>query len=315
MAAELDPVLGQFLDELSQVKEPPLCEMPLPQARELNKYLFAVDEGLLEPVAQVLDRQIDGLGGKIPVRIFVPHGSVTPYPVVVYFHGGGWVLGSIEESQALCHKITRRTPAVVISVDYRLAPENKFPVAAEECYAVTKWACEHAADFSGDPDRIAVCGESAGGNLAAAVALMARDKGGPHLRFQALFYPALESYLDRMVFAQCKDQVFLTYDTMDWFWNQYLRSSQDRHDPYASPLAAQDLSRLPPALVVVAEHDPLTSQGELYADRLRKAGSRVTLRHYFGMIHSFLSFPLPLPMADQACNDIVSDLRMALAKG
>jgi acetyl esterase len=201
---------------------------------------------------------------------------------------------------------------VVVSVDYRLAPEHKFPAAAEDAYAATQWVADHADELGGDPDRIAVAGDSAGGNLAAVVALMARDRGGPPLRFQLLVYPVTDFSFDTDSYRENAEGYFLHRASMEWYWRQYLASDDDGIDPYASPLRADDVTGVPPAMVITAEYDPLRDEGEAYGRKLADAGVDVSIRRFDGMFHGFFSMGAFLDGAKQATDDAHAALRDAL---
>ncbi|MEO8540408.1 MAG: alpha/beta hydrolase [bacterium] len=243
-----------------------------------------------EPVAKVEDRTIPANGADIPVRIYRPEGTGTK-PVLVWYHGGGWVIGSLDGSDYGCRIMANASGAVVISVDYRLAPESKFPTAADDCYEVTKWVSEHAAELGVDASRLAVGGDSAGGNLAAVVAHMARDAGGPAIAYQALIYPVTNHSYDTGSYSANADGYLLTKDSMVWFWNHYLNDESDGQHPKASPLRLSDHSSLPPAYVITAEFDPLRDEGEAYAKRLRESGVEVEAKRFDGQIHGFFANP------------------------
>jgi acetyl esterase len=263
-------------------------------------------------VASIIDRTVPGPAGAIPVRVYTPEGE-GPFPLFVYIHGGGWVLGDLDGSDPTCRAIANEAECVVVSVDYRLAPEHKFPVPVEDVYAATVFVARHAHEFGGDGARIAVGGDSAGGNLSAAVSLMARDRGGPSLALQVLNYPVIDRDFDSASYEQNGDGYFLTAAMMRWFWGHYLRNDADALDPYAAPLRAGDLSGLAPALVITAEFDPLLSEGEAYASALRDAGVPATLRRYDGMIHGFISMMQFVPQGRQAISEIAAALREAFA--
>lgn len=263
-----------------------------------------------EPVARLEDRLIPGPAGDLPVRIYAPQ-SDAPLAALVYFHGGGFVIGSIEYVDDICRRLANAAQCAVISVGYRLAPEHQFPAAADDCYAATVWTAEHADEIGVDASRIAVGGDSAGGDLAAVSALMARDRRVPPLVFQLLLNPvtnfdfATDSYRDNA------DGYFLTAETMRWFWGHYLARPEDGRHPYASPLQAKDLSGLPPALIITAEFDPLRDEGEAYAARLRDAGVSVTCSRYDGMVHSFYTMSPFVARADDAVAEAGAALRAA----
>lgn len=266
--------------------------LSMPEARKLSRDFFLTSNTIYEPVGQIQNKVIRGFdNNEIPLRVFVPTGE-GPYPVMVFFHRGGWVFGSIEEADPVCRKIANRFKAIVIAVEYRLAPENKFPKALEDCYAATEWAFKNAESFSGIPASLTVAGESAGGNLAAAVALMARDRGKIKLAQQLLIYPILTSVLDKNSYSQCPDEYFLTYDAMKMFWDLYLESEEDRLNPYASPLNVVDLRFLPSTYIVTAEFDPLKVEADKYAQRLKEASVEVRTECFEGVIHGFLDLPI-----------------------
>lgn len=300
-----------FLKQLAETGGPAINELTPVEARQTLEQLAALG-GEAEPVASVVDRTVPGPAGEIPVRIYTPAGA-GPFPVVVYFHGGGWVIGSPNTVHATCALLARRAGAVVVSVDYRLAPEHKFPAAAEDCYAATVWVAENARAIGGDPRRIAVAGDSAGGNLAAVVSLMARDKGFPQLACQVLVYPVTDHNFETPSYQENGTDYFLTTEMMRWFWNHYLNSDADGKDWRASPLQVADASNLPPAFVITAEYDPLRDEGEAYARKLAEAGNTVTLKRYLGQIHGFFTLLGVLPAGRQAVEDAAAQLRLAFA--
>ncbi|MEU5696449.1 alpha/beta hydrolase [Actinosynnema sp. NPDC020468] len=238
-------------------------------------------------LASVVDRTIPGPAGALPVRVYTPAGD-GPFPVVVWYHGGGWVLGSLDENDSTCRVLADEVGAVVVSVDYRLAPEHRFPAAADDAYAALEWVAAHGGELGVD-GRIAVAGESAGANLAAVVALKSRDLGGPAIRHQLLASPVLAPPGDRPSYVDFATGHFLTRESMEWFFEQYPRSARDLADPYLSPIAADDLSGVAPASVMTAEFDPLRDEGEDYAHRLLDAGVPVRLIRYEGQIHGFFA--------------------------
>jgi len=263
-------------------------------------------------VTQVEDREIPGPDSQVPVRIYTPEGS-GPFPVLVWFHGGGWVLGDLDNSDGVSRHLTVTAGVVVVSVDYRLAPETKFPGPAEDCYYATKWVSENAASLNADPNRIAVGGDSAGGNLAAAVSLMARDRGGPSVGFQLLVYPVTDRNFSTISYRENGEDYSLTRDGMIWFWDHYLAKDSDADNPYASPLRAQRLKDLPPALVITAEYDPLRDEGEAYAHRLRNAGIPASSSRYDGMIHGFFGMSAAVDKGKQAIEEASAALQAAFA--
>jgi acetyl esterase len=246
----------------------------------------------------------------VPVRVYTPAGT-GPFPALVYFHGGGWVLGGIESHDDLCRVLTNRAGCVTVSVDYRLAPESKFPAAAEDAFAATRWVAENAVAIGADPARIAVGGDSAGGNLSAVVAQMTRDRGGPQLAHQVLLYPAVDAAMDTASYRTNADGYLLTRADMIWFWKHYLSSEAERSNPYASPLRAKNMAGLAPALILTAEYDPLRDEGEAYGVRLRQAGVPVTCTRYDGAIHGFVSLSNVADIGKKGVEQVSAALRAA----
>jgi acetyl esterase len=307
----LDPQAKTFLDQLAALGGPPLEEMSVEDARQALEVLSAM-EGIPETKAATEDRSITGPdGGGMRLRIYRPSGE-GPFPVVVFFHGGGWTIGSIETHDAVCHLISVNTPTIVVSVDYRLAPEHPFPAAVEDCFAATLWAHHHAAEIGGDPARVAVAGDSAGGNLAAVTAIRARDRGGPPLRFQLLVYPGLDMTRSMPSHEENAEGYLLTREAISWFVGHYLGPDGDLRHPDASPYFVEDLSGLPPALVITAELDPLRDEGMAYAQRLRQAGVEATATCYEGMIHAFFGMNDLFDASRKAVDEAVRSLRGAL---
>jgi acetyl esterase len=231
--------------------------------------------------------------------------------VLVYFHGGGFVIGNIESHDHVCRSLANKVPCVVASVDYCLAPEAKFPAAVEDSYAALEWIAANAAGFGIDPSRIAVGGDSAGGNLAAVISLMARDRKGPTLAFQLLIYPATDMRMTAPSIEENANGPLLTKASMVWFLDHYLTGDHDKENPLASPLLASDVSGLPPAFIATAECDPLRDEGEAYAHRLEQAGVRAELHRYAGMPHGFFSFAAALDTGRQAMEETAASLRDA----
>ena len=307
----LDPEAKMLLEQLTTVVRP-FDELSVVEARAAIVTLSAA-AGEGEAVARVDNRTVPGPRGEIPVRVYTPEGH-APFPVLVYFHGGGWVIGSLETHDGLCRHLANAAGAVVVSVDYRLAPEHPFPASGEDAYAATRWVAANAAVIGGDAKRIAVGGDSAGGNLAAVVSLMARDRGGPPLVFQLLVYPVTDVPSAKTAsYRENAEGYFLTAKMMHWFWDHYCGKNPDLSDPYLCPLRAKDLKRLPPALVVTAEFDPLRDEGEAYAARLREAGSQAHVKRYAGMIHGFFGMGPLLTKAREATKDAAEALRAAFS--
>jgi acetyl esterase len=298
----LDPTATVVVQALTETF--PRVGTDVLDAAEARRILAATPRPEVEPiaVARVEDRMIAAPSGhEIPVRVYWPEpaGDSAP-PVVVFFHGGGWVLCGLDSHDQTCRATTREAGVVTVSVDYRLAPEHVFPAAAEDAYAATCWVADQAGQLGGDSRRLAVAGDSAGGNLAAATALMARDRGGPAIAFQLLVYPVLDHRRDTPSHRENAQGFFLTEDHMRWYWQQYLGADGDGSHPYASPVLADDLTGLPPAHIVTAECDPLRDEGEAYGRRLREAGVAVDVCRYDGMFHGFFGMRDVLPAANRA---------------
>lgn len=291
----LNPVVQEFLRQIPQIDEATLRSIPMEDRRKITDEMIKLWSGQPQPIHQVDDRLIPGPGGEIPIRIYKPEGN-GPFPILVYFHGGGFCVGSIETEEAPVRSQANVIGCITVSVDYRLAPEHKFPAAVEDCYAATVWATENASRLGGDPTRVAVSGASAGGNMAAVVALMARDKGGPTLVCQVLLYPVLNYAFDTPSYHENAEGYLLARNDLKEFWNLYLQNESDGDNPYASPLRAPDLSGLAPALVITAEYDPLRDDGEAYAVRLRDSGVPVVCKRYDGWIHG----GLPMEIGQEA---------------
>ena len=307
----LDPQAQAFLD-LIGITQLPGVETMTPEAARARYKMFAEARKQFgsEPVHQVQDLKIPGPAGEIPIRIYTPD-IPKPAPVLIYFHGGGWVLGDIDGHDPVCRSLANKVQCVVVSVDYRLAPEAKFPAAVEDSYAATEWVAANAPKLGIDPDRIAVGGDSAGGNLAAVISQMARDRQGPKIIYQLLIYPGTDMRMIAASFEENADGPILTKASTNWFVGHYLRNEQDKTDPLASPILASDLSRLPPAFILTAECDPLRDEGEAYARKLQEAGVSADLQRYAGMPHGFFSFGAALDTAKQAHADSAIRLRQA----
>ena len=308
----LDPQAEAFLKQAAAAGAPPLESLPVPQARQFLRTLFA-PQGPREPVKKVEDRVIEANGVNLPVRIYTPEGT-GPLPILVFFHGGGWVLGDCESYDAPCRALANGAGCIVVSVEYRLAPEHKFPAPPEDCYAATVWTVRNAATLRGDPARVAIGGDSAGGNLAAVVAQMARDRGGPPLVCQVLIYPVTDCALDTASYRANADGYLLTKGAMEWFWNYYLREQGDGAKPYASPIRATSFANLPPALLITAEYDPLHDEGAAYGAKLRAAGVPVVHSDYPGMIHGFFSLAHILSQGKNLQAEICRELRKAFGR-
>ena len=266
-----------------------------------------------EPVGEITERTIPGPAGEIPIRIYRPE-SEGPHSLIMLFHGGGWVIGNLDAEDSTSRGLVNRVNAVLVSVDYRLAPETRFPGAPEDCYAATVWAVEHAEELGVDSSKLAVAGTSAGGNLSAAVSLMARDRGGPDIRHQVLFCPVIDYDFDRRSYIENANDYGLTRDGMIWFWEQYLGPDGDGHNPYASPIRAENLAGLADATVIAAQYDPLLDEAADYAAALKAAGVDTTFTEYPGMTHGFNgSFGL-IDAAKDACDEASNRILASFAK-
>jgi len=306
----LHPQCKAFLDQLAAMGGRPLHELTPAEARSMA--LPPDLAGAAQPVHHVDDRRIPGPRGPILVRLYTP-GPAAKRPALIYFHGGGFVLGNLDMCDRPCRTLANLAGCVVVSVEYRLAPEHKFPAAVDDAYAVTRHIIEHGAAFGIDRNAIAIGGESAGANLAAVTALRARDAQMPPLAFQLLVYPLVDFDDDSLSRREFADGHFLTTAALDYFARLYLAGPADRKHPHASPLYASDFAALPPAYIVTAECDPLRDQGETYASRLEQSGVRVACKRYDGMIHPFFSLAGIVDGGRTAIEDAAAALRTAFA--
>jgi acetyl esterase len=306
----LDPQIKAIIDQAASAGAPPLSSLSPKQARQAFRAMFQAFGAAPEPVAKSEDRAIPGPARDIGVRIYTPEGK-APFPVLLFFHGGGWVLGDLDTHDPLCRALTKGARCVTVAVDYRLAPEHKFPAALDDCYAASKWVAQHGSEIGVNPAHLAVGGDSAGGNLAAAVSLMARDRKDLGVGYQLLMYPALDASLQTKSMNEFAEGYLLTRSDMAWFWGHYLRGDTDRSDLYACPVAAKDLTGLPPAMVITAEFDPLRDEGEAYARRLQEAYVHVTLKRCEGVTHGFMSMATIVDQGRKAIDDAASHLRAA----
>jgi acetyl esterase len=305
----LDPDAKRYLERLAALGAPPVTELTPAEVRLALEATAADLFGPTDQLGAVVDQ---ALPGPVRIRVYQPSGAARDLPVLVYFHGGGWVAGSLDTHDGVCRALCARTPCVVVSVDYRLAPEHRFPAAVEDAWAATAWVAEHAASIGGDAGRIAVGGDSAGGTLATVVARRARDRGLP-LRLQLLVYPATDHRFDSESYREHGVGYGLTRDAMRWYWEHYLGPDGDGSSPEASPLRADDLAGLAPAFVLTVEFDPLRDEGEAYAERLRAAGVATECRRVAGLIHGALRMPGTIPRAGELLDASVGALRAAFA--
>ena len=319
----LDSATGAFLDGMRAAGGKPLYELAV---EEVRANIRAASQQLgpsPAAVERVEDRRLAGGGGDFGVRIYTPRrvAAGTSLPILVHFHGGGWAAGDVESHDSVARYYSAHADAVVVSVDYRRPPEHKFPAAVNDAYAAVEWASAHAGDIAGDAGRLGVIGDSAGGNLAAAVCQLSKQRGGPQIAYQVLVYPAVDirdpvddpAYPSRTLFGG--GDYFLSTRDMLWFRSHYLTdAAREAHDPFASPMAAADVSGLPPALIVTAGCDVLRDEGKAYADRLAAAGVPVEYRCFEGTIHAFMSFAGAIPMGVEALSFVASRVRETLTR-
>jgi acetyl esterase len=310
----LDPQAKAVIEAAAKSGRPAYHQLTPKDARQLFLETRPLSTPIPPEIGSVRNLVADGPQGQIPLRLYRPAGvpASTPLPVYVYFHGGGWVIGDLETHDVICRQLTAESGASVISVDYRLAPEHKFPAAADDAWAAMRWIVAHAAELGVDTGRLAVGGDSAGGNLAAVVALMARDAGGPRIALQVLIYPVTDLGAESKSYEDFAEGHMLTRESMRWFSAHYLNGKEDAADWRASPIRAKSLAGLPPALIVTAGFDPLRDEGEAYAARLRDAGVTVDYVCFGGMIHGFAAMGRVLDTALRAVALIGGALRQSL---
>ncbi len=312
----LDPIMKAFLDQMAAQPAPKLYELDPPLAREALAGLMQLVGPQNVPIGKVVNTTCPGPGGDIPLRIYTPVAAGgEPHPALVYFHGGGYVTGNLDTHDGLCRMLAAESGLCVISVDYRLAPEHKFPAAVDDAFAALSWIEANAAKLGVDATRLAVGGDSAGGGLTAVVAQMAKEKGGPALAFQMLLFPVTQIGSETKSLRDCAEGYFLERATLEWFYAHYLDAGADKSDPRVSPLAAKDVSGLPPAYVMVAEFDPLHDEGAQYAAKMKAAGVSVTVADYPGLVHDFIYLQAVLPQAPEAIKAAAGALKGALMTG
>lgn len=306
----VDPQIQKLID--ARARLPAIETLSITDARAL---MAARDlPGLRKPaVASVAELEMAGPGAALTLRVYTPAGS-GPFPLLVFFHGGGFILCSLDTHDGMCRNLCAGAACVVVSVDYRLAPEHKFPAGPDDCLAATRWVGANTDKLNGDAQRIMVGGDSAGGNFAAVTALRVRDEGGPALCGQLLIYPVTAFHDAQMPSMSENAQGYgLTQAAMIWYWNQYVRDAADGTHPYAAPLRAPSLLGLPPALVLTAEFDPLRDEGEAYAAALARAGVMVTAKRWHGVNHGFVFFPGIVDQATAALDEACRWMRAAFA--
>ena len=309
----LDPALKGLLDQMAANPMPKLWEIPAAQGREMYRMMATMLDQQNVPIGKVEDKKIPGPAGEIGIRIYSPIAQGTgPLPALVYFHGGGFVIGDLQTHDALCRQLANEARMRVVAVDYRLAPEHKFPAAADDCFAAVKWVEAQASTIGVDGNRIAVAGDSAGGNLAAVVCQMAKAHGGPHIIYQVLIYPTTIAHAATPSMASFAQGYFLERQAMDWFFDAYVPQGHDLKDPKLSPYHGE-VKDLPPAYVITAGFDPLKDEGKMYADKMAAAGVGVTYRDYPSMAHGFFNMSGVIPLASEAIKDVAAKLRLAVA--
>ncbi len=309
----LDPQAQAILDAVRKAALPELWQLTPGQAREQYALRVRRLDVRDEPIHSAETLRIDVADRALRIRVYRPRELMIgeQLPVLVWYHGGGFVIGDLDTHDSACRRLSRLGQCLVVAVEYRLAPEHRFPAAVDDAMAALRWVALHGSRIGADPARIAVGGDSAGGNLAAVCALLARDEGFPSLALQLLIYPATAPEPETASHRAFAEGHLLTRTTITWFYKQYLRSSKDTQDFRFAPLVAQDLSRLAPAFVLVAGYDPLRDEGVRYAARLIEAGNRVTLVNYEGMIHGFFIMLGALDAARQAVEQSAAALRQA----
>jgi len=307
----MDPEARAYLDWMQSLGLPPLAEQGPQEARRLNRMRVPMLAGEPEPVARIEDLRVPGPQGPIGGRIYAPVREES-LPALLYMHGGGWVVGDIDSHDSVCRALAGRAGCMVLSLDYRMAPEHRFPAAIDDSWAGLVWLHENAAAIGADPDRLAVGGDSSGGNLAAVVARWARERGGPRIAAQVLIYPVTNYDLDTPSYRTMGTGYGLTRESMRWYWEQYLADPGDGASPDASPLRASDLTGLAPALVITCELDPLASEGSAYAAALGAAGGLVEHIHEPNMIHGYLRMAGVISRARKSWDDCARFLRRHL---
>ncbi|MFZ3035192.1 MAG: alpha/beta hydrolase [Parvibaculum sp.] len=309
----LDSQVRALLDGMAENPGPRIIDLPVPDAREMYRGIAATLDLQGVAIGKVEDRSIPGPDGEIPVRIYTPVAAGSDaLPVLVYYHGGGWVIGDLDTHDALCRTLANEACCKVVAVDYRLAPEHVFPAAVDDCYAALKWVEANGASIGVDATRIAVAGDSAGGNLAAVISQIAKADKGPRIALQLLIYPVTDTDVDTGSYKANESGYFLERDGMIWFFDHYLKDA-DRDDPRIAPMKASSLEGLPAAYVVTAGFDPLRDEGRAYAEALKAAGVPITHVNYDGMIHGFFNLQGVLDVGREAVKAAAKALKEGLA--
>jgi acetyl esterase len=310
----LKPEIADFIAQLTVANPKALADTTPYDIRTSAMEKWApVYLGKAEPLKSIEHKYFSGPSADLPIAIYRPEGAGL-LPAIVMFHGGGWVAGNLQLNAVQHQLMATDTGAVVISVNYQKAPEHKFPIPLDDCFATLEWVSANAKALGINPDLIGVAGDSAGGNLAAAVALRARDEKGPKVAFQILIYPATDHNFDYPSMIENSPNYLLSSEAMRWYWDQYVNSPEDYKNPYVIPMVSSDLSGLPPAIIITAEYDPLLDEGEAFAKRLKSAGNSVVLHRYEGVIHGFMLMQGFLTDARDASKKIGEELRHILNK-
>lgn len=311
----LDPLVQAFLDQLNAQPSPPMWQLTPVQAREMFVAMMTLVGPKDVPIGKTENLAIPGPAGEIAARMYTPVAAGSDaQPTLIFFHGGGWVIGDLETHDGLCRMFANEGVLKVIAVDYRRAPEHPFPAAVEDAFAAASWVEKNAAKLGVDPNRIAVGGDSAGGGLAASVAQMAKSAGAPHLGFQLLMFPVTHIGAQTSSLHDFAKGYFLETETLEWFYRNYVPKAEDRADPRCSPLLAEDVSNLPSAYVMLAGFDPLHDEGLAYAQKLRRAGVAVTVADFPDLVHDFIYMQAVLPQAQAAVASAAKAVADALGK-
>ena len=304
----LHPQAQKVVDTIAALNRPPMQTLSPRDARAISS---ASPRPASPGVSKIVNRTIPGPAGEIPVRIYWPI-QQSGAGIIVYYHGGGWVIGDLWMVDGLCRHLANKSGCIVVSVDYRLAPEHKFPAAAEDAYAAVVWARDHGAEIDGDGTRIGIAGDSAGGNLVASVAVMAAERGGPEIALQALIYPVTDADFDSQSYRDRGEGPILSSAMMQWFWEQYLNDPMEAKHPHVAPIYSEHLAKAAPALVITAEYDVLRDEGTAYAQALEKAGVSVAHRDYAGVPHGFFTMWHALDLGMDALDEVSSAMKQAL---
>ena len=306
----IDRSTAKFIAEIAEDGVKPIHESTPHETRELASKIAGL-AGPAPKMHRVKEHTIRGVDGEATLRILIPFEYIRG--VLVYYHGGGWVTGSVDEYDTVARKLAERTSCAVVLVEYRLAPEYRYPTAVDDSYMALEWVGKHLGDIAGQDVPLIVIGDGAGGNLAAVTAIRARDRNGPSIALQALIYPITDSDFDRPSYLEADNQLMLTRDAMIWHWDQYLPESSRRAEPDASPLHTENLRELPPAVILTAEHDVLRDEGEAYAARLQKSGVPTDLQRHAGQMHGFFTL-LMLPGSELGFQQVVKAVRACIVR-